>query len=172
MYRNIVLIGMPGTGKSTAGVILAKQLGYEFVDTDLLLIKRAGKTLPEIMAECGVDGFLKLEGQVGESIRCEKSVIATGGSMVFSESAMKNLCKNNVVVWLDTELSVLEERLGSSAGRGIAAAPGTTVAEIFHVRKPLYEKYADIHIHCTGNTDHVVFQIMEAVRHQESVNIS
>lgn len=164
MYNNIVLIGMPGTGKSTVGVILAKQMGYEFVDTDLLLIKRAGRTLPEIMAESGVKGFLELEGRVGESLQCRKCVIATGGSMVFSESAMKNLCNQNVVVWLDTELSVLEERLRSSAGRGIAAAPGTTIAGIYSVRKPLYEKYADIHIHCAGNTDHVVSQIMEAVR--------
>jgi shikimate kinase len=164
LYKNIVLIGMPGTGKSTAGVILAKQMGYEFVDTDLLLIKRAGKTLPEILAETGVDGFLKLEGQVGESIHCEKCVIATGGSMVFSESAMKNLCGQNVVVWLDTELHVLEYRLKNSAGRGIAAPPGETVAGIYEARKPLYEKYADIRVHCTGNTDHVVSQIKEAIR--------
>ena len=164
LFKSIVLIGMPGTGKSTAGVILAKQLGYEYLDTDLLLIKRAGKTLPEIMAESGVDGFLELEGQVGESIHCEKCVIATGGSMVFSENAMKNLCNKNVVIWLDTDLSVLQERINGSADRGIAAAPGATVAGIYDVRKPLYEKYADIHILCTGNTDHVVAQIKEAVR--------
>jgi shikimate kinase len=162
LYRNIVLIGMPGTGKSTAGVVLAKHLGFEFVDTDLLLMKRAGKTLPEIMAESGIDGFLRLEGQVGESIHCEKCVIATGGSMVFSENAMANLRDQNVVIWLDTELGVLEDRLKNSAGRGIAATKGATVSGIYAMRKLLYEKYADIRIHCAGDTDHVVSQIMEA----------
>jgi shikimate kinase len=163
LLKNIVLIGMPGTGKSTVGVILAKHLGYGFVDTDLSLIKKAGKTLPLIMADAGIDGFFMLEGQVGEELHCKKAVIATGGSMVLCDRAMKNLRGQSTVVWLDTELAVLEERIKRSADRGIAATPDATVAGIYAVRKPLYDKYADIHIHCAGNTDQVAFQVMEAL---------
>lgn len=154
---------MPGTGKSTTGVILAKRLGYGFIDTDLLIIEEAGKTLPEILAEGGVAAFLALEGRVGERIRCRKCVIATGGSMVLSAEAMKNLRGGGIVVWLDTATDELLRRISGSADRGIAAEPGTTIAEIDALRRPLYEKYADIHIRCRSGTDNVVAQIREAI---------
>lgn len=161
--NNIVLIGMPGTGKSTVGVILAKRLGYDFIDADLLIIKEAKKTLPQIIADVGINGFLEIENQVGKNIRCDQCVIATGGSMVLNEDAMKNLCDNNIVIWLDTNVAELERRIASGTDRGIAVAPGTTVAEILTARKPLYEKYADIHIKCENGTDRVVSQIRDAL---------
>jgi len=166
--NNIVLIGMPGTGKSTVGVILAKRLGYDFVDTDLLIIKKAGRTLPEILTEIGIEGFLEIENQVGGSLRCEKCVIATGGSMVLCEDAMKNLHGGNTVVWLDTGLEELERRIGAGSDRGIAAKPGETIADIYTVRRPLYEKYAGIQIECKGGTDDVVSQIKSALVHLQA----
>ena len=161
--KNIVLIGMPGTGKSTVGVILAKRLGYDFVDTDLLIIKRTGKKLPEILSEPGIEGFLEIETLVGASLRCEKCVIATGGSMVLCKDAITALCDGNVVVWLDTKLEELERRIGVGTDRGIAAGPGETIVDIYAVRRPLYEKYADIHIKCRGGTDEVVSQVRNAL---------
>lgn len=163
ILKNILLIGMPGTGKSTVGVILAKRLGYNFIDTDLLIIEKMGKTLPELLAELDVPSFLKIEGIVGEDIQCEKCVIATGGSMVFSESAMRNLRANSIVIWLDTATEELDRRISAAADRGIAAEPGATVADIEAKRRPLYEKYADIQIHCMNGTDNVVSQIREAL---------
>lgn len=161
--KNIVLIGMPGTGKSTVGVVLAKRLGYDFIDTDLLIIKKAEKTLPEILSEIGIEGFLEIENLVGASLSCEKCVIATGGSMVLCKDAITALCDGNVVVWLDTKLEELERRIGVGKDRGIAAGPGETIADIYAARRPLYEKYADIHIQCRGGTDDVVSQARNAL---------
>jgi len=158
---------MPGTGKSTVGVILAKRLGYDFIDSDLLIIKRAGKTLPEILAESGVNGFLEIENIIGKSLRCEKSVVATGGSMVLCKDAMANLSDGNLVIWLDTEPRELERRISVGADRGIAAEPGETIADIYTVRRPLYEKYSDIHIECKGGTDDVVSQIRDALERRK-----
>ncbi len=115
---NIILIGMPGTGKSTVGVILAKRLGYDFIDVDLLIIKKTGKTLPEIIADDGVGGFLAIENQVGESIRCHRCVIATGGSMVLNDRAMEHLGAENTVIWLDTDVAELEQRIENGTDRG------------------------------------------------------
>ncbi len=161
--NNIVLIGMPGTGKSTVGVILAKRLGYNFIDTDLLVIQRANSTLPKILKEEGVQGFLEIESYVGEHLQCEKCVIATGGSMVLSEKAMRNLCAMNVVIWLDTKPEELERRISKEADRGIAAEPGTTIAAIYAMRRPLYEKYAQIRIECKVGVDNLVLQIRDAL---------
>ncbi|HMM05050.1 MAG TPA: shikimate kinase [Clostridiales bacterium] len=161
--RNIILIGMPGTGKSTVGVILAKRLGYDFIDVDLLIIKKTGKTLPEIIADVGVGGFLAIENQVGKGIHCTRCVVATGGSMVLNESAMEHLSAENTVIWLDTDVAELEQRIENGADRGIAMTPGTTVAQVYADRKGLYEKYADIHIKCENGTDRVVSQIRDAL---------
>ena len=102
--KNIVLIGMPGSGKSTVGVLLAKALGYSFVDVDLIICKEAGKPLQEILDNEGLDFFLHLEGKIGAELDCDKTVIATGGSMVLSENAMENLRKNGKVVFIDVDL--------------------------------------------------------------------
>lgn len=161
--ENVVLIGMPGTGKSTVGAKLAKRLRYGLIDTDRLIVEKTGKTLPQILSENGVDGFIEVEGRIGVELRCEHCVIATGGSMVFSDAAMQNLREGSTVVWLDTSLAELERRIHRSADRGIAAAPGTNVAQIDAARRPLYQKYADIRVQTVGGVERVVALILDAL---------
>ena len=126
--KNIVLIGMPGSGKSTVGVLLAKALGYSFVDVDLIICKEAGKPLQKTGAELDYD----------------KTVIATGGSMVLSENAMENLRKNGKVVFIDVDLDEIKRRVTNIKTRGIAFGKGETLDDVYRVRYPLYKKYADI----------------------------
>ena len=164
--ENIVLIGMPGTGKSTVGAKLAKRLHYELIDTDRLIVQQTGKSLPQILSECGVNGFIDIEGAVGATLNCQHCVIATGGSMVLSESAMQNLCANSTVVWLDTDVTELDRRIRRSADRGIAAEAGTTVAQIDAIRRPLYSRYANIRIKTVGGIDRVVAMVMRALSKQ------
>ncbi len=160
--KNVVLIGMPGTGKSTVGVILAKRLGYGFLDTDILLAETEHRKLPEIIADKGYEEFIRIEGRLGASIEREKCVIATGGSMVFSENAMENLCRNAVVVWLDTPVEELEKRLVTNrVSRGVAAPDDMTVADIYEQRKPLYERCADYTLKCAEGTDNVVDALLK-----------
>lgn len=156
---------MPGTGKSTVGVILAKQLGYDFIDTDISIAYREKRSLPQIIAEQGVDALLRIEGEVGEAIDCERTVIATGGSMVLSPGAMEKLKKQGVVIWLRTPLEELERRFAicSKEDRGVAAPVGTSTEDIYALRRPLYEKYADIIIDCAQGTENCVKQLMDAI---------
>ncbi len=143
--KNIILIGMPGTGKSVVGKALAKRLGYTFVDADDVIVETAGKTLPEILRTDGLDAFLEIEARVGETMDYENTVIATGGSMVLSDSAMTHLKENGIAVWLETPLSQITERMPEDlTDRGIAAPQGMTIREIYKHREPLYAKYADL----------------------------
>ena len=152
--KNIVLIGMPATGKSTIGVILAKLLGFAFLDTDIVLSVEQKRPLSQIIADEGYDSFIELEGKVGEGIKCEGTVIATGGSMVFSEHAMLALSQNAVVVWLSTPVEELERRMvGTLADRGVAAPSKMTLQEIFEMREPLYRGYSHISIPCEGSSE-------------------
>lgn len=168
--KNIILIGMPATGKSTVGVILAKLLGYDFLDTDILISLEQKCTLSQIIAEAGYDRFIEIEGNIGKNIKHERTVIATGGSMVFSEDAMKNLSESGVVVWLDTPVSELEKRLtGSLADRGVATPAEMTFSEIYEMRAPLYQKYADIHILCSGATENVVTDLKDKLLREKLI---
>lgn len=142
--KNIVLIGMPGVGKSTVGVILAKVLGYEFLDSDLLIQKKENRLLREIIEQDGQDGFLKIENRVNASIHTEKTVIATGGSVVYCEEAMEHLKEIGTVVYLKLDYNVLKNRLGSLKCRGVVLREGQTLKDLYDERIPLYEKYADI----------------------------
>lgn len=144
MDKNIVLIGMPGVGKSTIGVILAKELGYRFLDSDLLIQEQEQMLLREIIAAQGVDGFLAVENRVNASIDAKKSVIATGGSVVYGKEAMEHLKETGVVVYLKCSYEVLEKRLGDLKGRGVVLKGGQTLFDIYKERSVLYEKYADI----------------------------
>ena len=153
---------MPATGKSTVGVILAKLIGFNFLDADILISLDQKRTLSQIIAEDGYDRFIEIEGNVGKNIKCERTVIATGGSMVFSEEAMKNLSENSVVVWLDTPVGELEKRLlGSLEDRGVATPVKMSFREIYEMREPLYRKYAHIHFACSGTTENVVSELRE-----------
>lgn len=164
--RNIVLIGMPGSGKTTIGATLAQNLGYRLIDTDWLVMDTYGKSLQAVIAEAGVDGFLRYEGLVGEGIACEHCVIATGGSMVFSNGAMQNLRRLGTVVWLDAPLDVLKRRITAGSDRGIAAEAGVTVEQLDDVRRPLYERYADICVQSVGTKRDIAAQVERLVRAQ------
>ena len=144
MKKNIVLIGMPGVGKSTIGVILAKILGYQFVDADLVIQEQYGKLLKEIIAERGVDGFVQVENDVNKSLNPHKAVIATGGSVVYGQEAMEHLKEIATVVYLKLKYPELKKRLGNLKKRGVVLRDGQTLKDIYDERIPLYEKYADI----------------------------
>lgn len=141
---NIVLIGMPGVGKSTVGVVLAKALGYQFVDADLLIQEAEGKLLSELIEEHGTDGFIEIENRVNSQIQTHRSVIATGGSVVYGKEAMEHLKSIGTVVYLKQNLRVLQRRLRNLKGRGVVLKEGQTLVDLYKERTVLYEKYADI----------------------------
>ncbi len=144
LLKNVILIGMPGVGKSTIGVMLAKKLGYEFVDSDLLIQSREKRLLKEIIAEEGLDGFLEIEADVNAEVDIENVVLATGGSVVYKERAMKHLKEIGTIVYLKVSYEELEKRLGNLKERGVALKEGQTLKDLCDERCPLYEKYADI----------------------------
>ena len=146
MRDNVVLIGMPGSGKSTVGVILAKLLGYDFIDTDLLIQKRAGKRLPEIIDDIGINGFLTLEEDVCAAVTAERTVIATGGSVVYGERAMRHLKELGRILYLSVDYDALCRRLSDIRGRGVALRPGQTLRQLYDERAVLYRRWADIAI--------------------------
>ena len=160
---NIVLIGMPGAGKSTVGVVLAKTAALEFVDTDLLIQKQTGRKLQEIIDNDGIDAFLKTEGDIISRVDCKNSVIATGGSAVFSEIAMNNLRRDGVIVFLDVPLAEIKRRVDNITTRGIAMKSGETLETVYNERLPLYKKYADITVDL-ADTEHTVKKILEALQ--------
>jgi len=147
---NIILIGMPGAGKSTVGVLAAKALGYAFLDTDLLLQAREGMLLQNILNTRGIEAFLSAEEAAICAVFCSKTVIATGGSVVCKPSAMEHLKSLGKIVWLRVPLSELAARLSNICTRGIALEPGQTLKDLYQSRAPLYEKYADITVDAAG----------------------
>lgn len=144
--NNIVLIGMPGVGKSTIGVILAKVLGYQFLDADLLIQEQEGKLLKDIIDEVGTEGFIQVENRVNASINCDRTIIATGGSVIYGQEAMEHLKEIGTVVYLEVPFSILEKRLSDIKGRGVVLKEGQTLYDLFLERTPLYETYADLRI--------------------------
>ena len=142
MKDNIVLIGMPGVGKSTVGVVLAKALGYNFVDADLVIQQQTGKLLCELIAEHGTEGFLEIEDEVNSSIEGHKAVIATGGSAVYCANAMEHYKEIATVLYLSVSYGTLEERLGNFKNRGVLFNFGQTLKYLYHQITPYYKKYA------------------------------
>ncbi|SER86981.1 shikimate kinase [Lachnobacterium bovis] len=142
--NNIILIGMPGAGKSTIGVILAKVKGYNFVDTDLVIQEKEGRLLHDIIASEGTDGFIKIEEEVNASIVCDKTVIAPGGSVIYGPKAMEHFKEIGTIVYLKISLKVLKKRLGDLERRGVVLKDGQTLTDLYNERVPLFEKYADI----------------------------
>ena len=141
---------MPGVGKSTIGVILAKELGYQFIDSDLVIQQQEKRLLREIIEQEGVDGFLEIENQVNAGIQAEGAVIATGGSAVYGAEAMEHFRQTGTVVYLRLTYEKLKKRLGNLRGRGVVLRKGQTLHDIYRERSVLYEKYADIIIEETG----------------------
>ncbi len=165
MTDNIVMIGMPGSGKSTVGVVLAKKMGYRFVDSDLVIQEQYGKLLHELIEEHGVEGFWQIENDVNTSLELHKSVIATGGSAVYGREAMEHLHNMGTVVYLQLPFEEIAERLGDLNARGVTLMPGQTLHDLYLERTPLYEKYAHITIDCSGKSlREIVLEIAEEAK--------
>ncbi len=166
--KNIILIGMPASGKSTVGVVLAKTIAYRFVDTDLIIQTRESKRLQDIIDNEGMDAFFRCEEEALLSVSCTgNTVISTGGSAVFSEKGMEHLKKDAVCVYIEVPCGILKKRLWNIRTRGIAARSGETVEDIFKEREVLYKKYADVVIRSDGRTvEEVVEQIISAAEIQ------
>lgn len=146
--QNIILIGMPGAGKSTIGVVLAKNLGFKFLDSDLCIQEKEDRLLHEIISSEGIEGFLEIENRVNASITMKHCVIATGGSAVYGKEAMTHFKNDGIVIYLKLSFISIEERLGDLNKRGVVLKDGHTLKSLYDERIPLYEKYADITIDC------------------------
>ncbi len=163
--RNIVLIGMPGVGKSTVGVLLAKAAGMDFLDTDVLIQARQGRSLQEIIDADGLAALCEIEQRHVLSLAASGCVIATGGSVVYSPAAMAHLAAGGAIIHLALELELLERRLSDLATRGVVMAKGETLAELYAERMPLYRRYAQITIDCAGKThEQITQEILGAIR--------
>lgn len=155
--NNIIFIGMPAVGKSSVGVVIAKRLGFQFVDTDLLIQKQENRLLKEIIAEEGNDGFLAIENQVNRDLEVENSVISPGGSVVYCEEAMKHFKEIGTVVYLKASYETIRKRIRSLKKRGVVLKAGQTFRDLYNERTALFEKYADV-IVCEDG-----FQIEETI---------
>lgn len=161
---NVVLIGMPGSGKSTVGVLLAKRLGLGFIDTDLLIQEHAGRTLQDIVDEDGYQTLRRIEEQVLLKLDVRRQVISTGGSAVYSQPAMEHLKADGVVVFLDIPLETVLERIGDYSARGISRRPDQSLEDLFAERLELYCRAADVVIDCVGrNHEEVCDAILSAL---------
>ena len=162
--NNIVLIGMPSCGKSTVGVILAKRLGFRFSDSDLLIQEREGMLLHEIIEKKGNDGFLSIENDVNKSLEVSKTIISTGGSVVYCDEAMEHLKNIGKVVYIDISYDTLVRRLGDYSHRGVIIKNGSTLYDMYCERAPLYEKYADLTVEvCNAKLSDSVEKIAAAI---------
>ena len=149
---NVILIGMPGCGKTTIGTELAELIGYGYIDSDSVIVAREGKRLNEIIAELGREGFLDIEAKVNSELCATRCVIATGGSVIYREKAMEKLKTMGKIVYLKLSLDTIASRLGDLKARGVALKEGFTLKDLYEERVPLYEKYADIAVDLDGLT--------------------
>ena len=162
---NIILIGMPGAGKSTVGVLLAEALGMGFIDTDSVIEVQEGRGLQDIINADGIDTFLKIEEKVVVSMDYKNAVIATGGSVVYSKAAMNRLKKDGTVVYLEVVLDEIIDRVDNITTRGIVLGENQSLNDIHTARVPLYNKYADMIVHCTDrNIEQIIQNILEHLK--------
>jgi len=163
--KNIVLIGMPGAGKSSIGVVLAKNMGMSFVDSDLVIQEQEGKKLHELIEEFGLDGFLAIESGVNAALHPKAAVIATGGSAVYSAQAMEHLRSIAMVVYLRLSYESIRERLGDLTERGVVLREGLTLRGLYEERVPLYEKYANMTVDCENkNIREIVTELAKRLK--------
>ncbi len=160
--KNIVLIGMPAVGKSTVGVLLAKRLGFSFVDTDIVIQAAEGRTLQEIIEADGLEHFMAVEENRVKALSCKSHVIATGGSVVYSEKAMASLASGGTIIYLDLGMESLKQRLKDIRSRGVVMEPKETIEGLYERRRPLYNRWASLTVNCSDLTPgDVVEKIMK-----------
>ena len=141
--KNVIFIGMPASGKSTIGVVVAKRLGYVFIDTDLLIQKQDGKLLKDIIEEVGSDGFLRIENRVNRELQAERSVIAPGGSVIYCREAMEHFQELGTIVYLKVPCETIYSRISDVKNRGVVLKENQTFREMYAERTALFERYAD-----------------------------
>ena len=146
MKKNLIFIGMPAVGKSTVGIVVAKRLGMQFIDTDLLIQEQEKKLLCEIIAEVGEDGFIEIENRVNADVDAENAVISPGGSVIYCEEAMKHFKEIGTVVYLKASYHTIKERIRSPKKRGVVLREGQTFRDLYEERTKLFEQYADLTI--------------------------
>lgn len=170
MKSNLVLIGMPGAGKSTIGVILAKIIGYHFLDSDLVIQERENRLLHEIIASEGTDGFLEIENRINASLEVERTIIATGGSVVYGKEAMEHLKKIGNIVYLKADYETIQKRLGNLEKRGVALKEGQSLKDLYEERTRLYEFYADVTVDEQGlGTEETIEAVLQKLRLQDGI---
>lgn len=162
--NNIILIGMPGCGKTTIGTELAEVIGYGYIDSDSVIVAREGKRLNEIIAEVGREAFLDVEAKVNSELCADRCVIATGGSVIYRDSAMQKLKEMGKIVYLQLSYEIIASRLGDLKKRGVALKEGFTLKDLYDERTPLYEKYADVVVTLCGKSiAESVQQVVKAI---------
>ena len=163
--NNIIFVGMPASGKSTIGVVAAKRLGYEFIDTDLLIQKQEKALLKDIIKKKGIDGFLAIEDQVNADVEADGAVIAPGGSVVYCENAMRHYKEIGTVVYLKASFQTISNRIGDPVKRGVVLADGQTLRDLYEERRVLFEKYADMTICEDGLTlEETIGRVVESFK--------
>lgn len=162
--NNIILVGMPGCGKSTIGIEVAEIIGYGYIDSDSVIVAREGKRLSDIIAEVGREGFLDIEAKINSELAASRCVIATGGSVIYRDYAMQRLKEKGKIVYLKHSYETIEKRLGDLKKRGVALKDGFTLKDLYDERTPLYEKYADIVVELQdGPLQNAVDRVLKAI---------
>lgn len=165
MNDNIILIGMPSVGKSSAGIVLAKKLGYSFVDSDLVIQKKEGRLLHQIIEEDGLDGFIEIENRINSQLQAEKSVIATGGSAVYGSDAMEHFSKIGKIIYLRASYDTISSKLLNIKERGVAIRENQTLHDLYVERTALYERYSDLKIDLDNLTiEDTVYKIVKMLQ--------
>ena len=167
--ENIILTGMPGAGKSTVGVLLAKVLGMSFIDSDLLIQEQEGQLLKDIITEKGLEGYLEIENRVNREICVKHSVIATGGSVVYCPEAMEHLGRIGMIIYIKLDYETIDERLGNIRQRGVVLKKGQNLRSLFEERCPLYEKYAHLTVDGEGlSMEEVLDKMITLIREKQT----
>lgn len=162
--KNIILIGMPAVGKSTVGVVVAKRIGYEFIDTDLLIQKQEKRLLKEIIAQEGNERFLEIENQVNRDLKAERAVISPGGSVVYCDEAMQHFKEIGTVIYLHATYEDIYKRITNAKNRGVVLKEGQTLKDLYDERVKLFEKYADYTVSEEGlDLENTIEEVLELV---------